>query len=160
MGFGAIELTTRTVSWLLGKGFTLSLHELEPYAKKVENLYQWHPFTGMTFTPNNVFQRGHPYQKERSLIVVDNHGFLSNVPPTLEYQKSPNEIRIATIGASTTASINLSYDENWPGHLGTLLQNALPAKKIRVINAGVPDLTLPKALEIWLYVSYHLAQML
>ena len=138
VGFGAIELTTRTVSWLLGKGFTLSLHELEPYAKKVKNLYQWHPFTGITFTPNNVFQGGHPYQKERSLIVVDHHGFLSNVPPTLEYKKSPNEIRIATIGASTTASINLSYDENWPGHLGTLLQNALPAKKIRVINAGVP----------------------
>jgi hypothetical protein len=52
MGFGTIELTTRTISWVSGKGFTLSLHELEPYDKEVESLYQWHPFTGMTFMPN------------------------------------------------------------------------------------------------------------
>jgi lysophospholipase L1-like esterase len=137
VGFSAIELTTRTVSWLSGKGFTLSLHELEPYDKKVEKLYQWHPFTGMIFRPNNVFQGGHPYQEGRSLILVDNHGFLSNTP-FLEYPKSSNEIRIATIGASTTASVNLSYNENWPGYLGTLVQKALPDKKIRIINAGIP----------------------
>jgi lysophospholipase L1-like esterase len=87
--------------------------------------------------PNTVFQGSHPSQKEHSLILVDNHGFLSNVS-LLEYQKSPNEIRIATIGASTTANINLSYDENWPGYLGTLIQKALPDKKLSVINAGVP----------------------
>ncbi|MEK8015913.1 MAG: SGNH/GDSL hydrolase family protein [Candidatus Parabeggiatoa sp.] len=137
VGLSAIELTTRIISGLSGKGFTLSLDELEPYDKQVESLYQWHPFTGITFMPNNSFQGGHPYQKEPSSIVVDKHGFLANVS-TLKYQKSSNEIRIATIGASTTANIYLSYDDNWPGYLGRLVQNALPDKKIKVINAGVP----------------------
>lgn len=137
VGYGTIELATRTLSWFSGKGFTLALDELEPYDKEVESLYQWHPFTGIIFEPNAIFQAGHPHQEESSVNFVDQHGFLAK-DNTLDYQKSANEIRIATIGGSTTASINLPYDKNWPGAVGLLVHKALPDRKIRVINAGIP----------------------
>jgi len=50
VGFSAIELATRSLSWLSGKGFTLALHELEPYDKEIDDLYQWHPFTCIIFS--------------------------------------------------------------------------------------------------------------
>jgi lysophospholipase L1-like esterase len=145
IGFGTIELTTRSISWLSGKGFTLGLHELEPYDQEVENIYQWHPFTGIIFRPNFAFEAGHPNQEQPSMILVDKHGFLAK-DNTLEYQKSANEIRIATIGGSTTANMNLFYDENWPGALGLLVQEALPDKQIRVINAGIPGFDTAQSL--------------
>jgi hypothetical protein len=135
--FGAVELITRTVSWAMGKGFTLALHELEPYDRAATSIYQWHPFTGITFRANRMFEAGHPRQEESVWIKVDKYGFLAK-EQTLSYEKADNEIRIATIGASTTANINLEYEENWPGKLGSLIQQALPSKKITVINAGVP----------------------
>jgi lysophospholipase L1-like esterase len=134
---GAIELTTRTVSWLTGKGFVLALHELEPYDRAIESIYRWHPFTGIIFRPNNRFWGSHPNSKKKALIFVDKHGFLAK-DQTLEYEKPENEIRIATIGASTTANLNLSFEENWPGYLGMLVQKAIPNRYIRVINAAVP----------------------
>ena len=135
--FGTIELSTRIISWLTGKGFLLSLHEYEPYDRYVERIYQWHPFTGITFRPNITFKGSHPNQANHSPIIVDHHGFLSD-GQTLTSERSADEIRIATIGASTTANINLSYSENWPGYLGNLVQKTFPNKKVRVINAGVP----------------------
>lgn len=134
---GAIELTTRTISWLSGNGFTLSLHELDPYDRRIKDIYQWHPFTGFTFKPNIRFAGSHPNQEKKSARSTDKHGFLSR-NNDLEYRKPPNEIRIATIGGSTTASINLEYDQNWPGYIGNLLKDEFPAKDIRVINAGTP----------------------
>lgn len=134
---GVIELTTRTISWFAGKGFVLSLHELEPYDKAIESIYHWHPFTGIIFRPNNHFLGSHPNSKKKAPIFVDKHGFLAK-DQALEYEKPDNEIRIATIGASTTANLNLSFEENWPGHLGILLQKAIPNRDIRVINAAVP----------------------
>ncbi len=135
--FGIAELLTRTVSWISGKGFTLALHELEAYDPGISKIYQWHPFTGMTFRPSILFEGSHPYQKKKALVLVNNRGFLAK-DKTLPYEKAANEIRIATVGGSTTASIGLSFEENWPGQLGSLLQQAFPNKKITVINAGVP----------------------
>ena len=136
-GFSVIELTTRVISWFSGTGFILSLHELEPYDKPVESLYQWHPFTGFIWKPQVAFLGSHPNQETEAAIVVDKHGFLAP-DDTLKYQKADNEIRIATIGGSTTANINLSFEENWPGYLGALVQKELPEQKVRVINAGIP----------------------
>ncbi len=135
--FGTIELTTRLISWFSGKGFVISLHEYDPYDSHIKHLYQWHPFTGLIFRPDNSFRGSHPHQANHSAIIVDHYGFLSDGHP-LAAEKHGDEIRIAAIGASTTANINLSYSENWPGYLGNLVQKALPDKKIRVINAGVP----------------------
>jgi len=78
----------------------------------------------------------HPGSNKKSLIFVDKYGFLDK-DQTLEYDKPANEIRIATIGASTTANISLPFNENWPGLLGSLVQKHFPNKNIRVINAGV-----------------------
>jgi lysophospholipase L1-like esterase len=135
--FGTLELSTRLISWIAGKGFTLSLHEYDPLDKDVTGIYQWHPFTGITFKPKVVFTGSHPQQKSKARIYVDQHGFLTD-GNILSYEKSADEIRIAFIGASTTANINLSFEENWPGYLGRLLENELPDKKITIINAAVP----------------------
>jgi lysophospholipase L1-like esterase len=135
--FAAVELATRTVSWARGGGFTLALHELDPYDSGIENIYQWHPFTGFTFRPNSVVEGSHPSEQKKALVVVDRYGFLAG-DHELSFEKADNEVRIVTIGASTTASLNLTFNENWPGKLGLLLQQALPSQKIRVINAAVP----------------------
>ncbi len=133
----AAELVTRTVSWASGKGFTLALHELDPYDREITDIYEWHPFTGFVFKTNNVIEGSHRRQQGRSHLLVDRHGFLA-MDRGLDVQKPHNEIRIATIGASTTANLNLSFEENWPGRLGALVQQALPDTSVRVINAGVP----------------------
>lgn len=135
--FITIELAVRTISWATGKGFTLALHELDPTDQAVTNVYQWHPFTGFTYRPNISFVGSHPYQLEKARVFVDQHGFLAK-DQGLTLEKSANEIRIATIGASTTANIGLEFDDNWPGRLGLLVQQSLPAKTIRIINAAVP----------------------
>jgi lysophospholipase L1-like esterase len=133
----AIELTTRAVSWVSGKGFTLSLHELDPFDPRIYEIYKWHPFTGFIFNPNVKFAGSHPNQKSKAIVSVDKHGFLSE-DNTLGFVKEKNEIRIATIGGSTTANINLPFNENWPGYIGHLIQKMFPEKKISVINAGTP----------------------
>ena len=134
---GTIELATRTISWVSANGFTLSLHELDPYDRKIKDIYQWHPFTGFTFAESTTFVGSHPNQDSKAIIKTDKYGFLTN-GQELEYNKIPNEIRIATIGGSTTANINLQFDKNWPGHIGGSLQKNFPNKHFRVINAGVP----------------------
>ena len=135
--FSVLELATRTISFVSGNGFFLSLDELDPYDKAVESIYQWHPFTGFIMKPGVAFQGGHPSQKERAIKFVDKYGFLAG-DDTLTYAKEENEIRIATIGASTTANFNLPFEINWPGHLGILLKEKFPQKKISIINAGTP----------------------
>lgn len=135
--FGSIELTTRTISWLSGNGFTLSLHELDPYNQKIKDLYRWHPFTGFIFQPNIKFLGSHPNQKARAEIFTDKYGFLSG-DLGLTYDKPSDEIRIACIGGSTTPNINLEFTKNWPGRLADLIQRHFPEKAIRVINAGTP----------------------
>jgi len=132
-----VEFTTRTISWVTGKGFTLSLHELDPFDPEIEGIYKWHPFTGLIFNPNTEFIGSHPNQKSKAKVFVDKHGFLSE-DNTLDFVKTKNEIRIATIGGSTTANVGLTYDENWPGYLGNLIKASFPEKEIRIINAGTP----------------------
>ncbi len=135
--FAIIELSTRIVSGVRGDGFALALHELDATDAAINDIYQFHPFTGFTFKPNQEFPGGHPRQKELALIRTDAHGFLTG-PERLTLQKGEDEIRIAMIGASTTANIWLNFEENWPGRLGEKIRHALPAKNVTVINAGVP----------------------
>jgi lysophospholipase L1-like esterase len=134
-----IELVIRVVSWLTGNGFFLALHELDPYNESIETIYRWHPFTGYTFRPAIEILGSHPALATQALVYTDRHGFLvptkgENIPE----RKLPGEIRIATIGASTTANIALEWNENWPGYLGRLVQAAFSDRRVRVINAGVP----------------------
>jgi lysophospholipase L1-like esterase len=132
-----IELSTRAISWVNGKGFFLGLHELEAWDRGVSDLYAWHPFTGFRFNKSMKFQGSHPNQPTTSIKQTNEHGFLSD-GESLGYRKGENEIRIATIGGSTTANLNLNYIDNWPGRIGALVQQAHPDKKITVINAAIP----------------------
>lgn len=143
--FAVIELTTRTVSWVRGDGFGLALHELDATDSAVTEIYQFHPFTGFIFRPDRVFVAGHPDQEELTEIRTDEHGFLS-ATGTLPIAKSADEIRIATIGASTTANVNLTFEQNWPGRLGDLVQQALPDKRVTVINAGIPGFNTAQSI--------------
>ena len=61
-------------------------------------------------------------------------------------EKAKDEIRIATIGASTTANLNLNYEDNWPGKLGALLQSEFPDKQVTVINAGIPGFNTAQSI--------------
>ncbi len=140
-----IELSTRTISMLSGKGFFLGLEELEAWDEKINSIYRWHPFTGFTFEKNTRFTGGHSNLKERSQVYTDEHGFLTNGKP-LQIKKELGEVRIATIGASTTANIGLNYEDNWPGHLGNLIQAKHPDKKITIINAGIPGFTSAQSI--------------
>jgi lysophospholipase L1-like esterase len=132
-----IELTTRTISFVQGKGFTLALHELDPYNQKIKNIYKWHPFVGFTFKPMENFTTSYRNQKQISQVFIDKYSFLTK-DFSLKIEKNINEFRIATIGGSTTANINLTFDQNWPGYLGNIIQKKYPEKVIRVINAGIP----------------------
>ncbi|MFP4446941.1 MAG: hypothetical protein ACLFPD_11930 [Desulfosudaceae bacterium] len=49
-----MELTTRSVSWMTGHGFTLGADELEAYDPGIESIYTGHPFTGFTFRPDRT----------------------------------------------------------------------------------------------------------
>jgi lysophospholipase L1-like esterase len=132
----SLELSTRIISLVSGNGFVLNVAEKESYDDSITDLYQFHPFTGFIFTPGS-FRGGHVDQKIYSTIYVDNNSFLCN-GYIIPLKKEDNEIRIATIGASTTANINLNFDENWPGQLVNKLQQKFPGKKITLINAAVP----------------------
>ncbi len=135
--FAVVELATRIVSWAGGSGFSLTLHELDATDADVADLYQWHPFVGFTLRPEIGIEGSHSEQAHRSHVFVDKHAFLA-ADNSLSYVKEPDEIRIAASGGSTTANLNLDYEHNWPGALGIKVQQALPNKKIRVINAGTP----------------------
>ncbi len=135
--FSSMEIATRTISWISGNGFTLAIHEVDPTDKIIKKIYKWHPFVGFTFNPMSTFIGSHQNDKDPVEISIDHHGFLSK-NNELELTKKNNEIRIATIGGSTTANVNLTFDQNWPGYLGNLIQQEFPEKIIRVINAGIP----------------------
>ena len=140
-----IEVTTRLVSWVSGDGFTLALHERDATDEAITDIYQFHPFTGFVFKPRRKFIAGHPGQETQSEILVNDHGFLSD-RLSMPLEKADDEIRIATIGASTTANINLNYEDNWPGKLGALLQAEFPDKQVTVINAGIPGFNTAQSI--------------
>ncbi|MFH1981727.1 MAG: SGNH/GDSL hydrolase family protein [Pseudomonadota bacterium] len=134
---GFLEIGTRLYSAATGRGWQLQLHERDPGDRAIRDIYQWHPFTGFTFKPDANLIAGHPNQREQANIYTDQYGFLSD-GQELILEKPESEIRIAAIGGSTTACINLPFEKTWPGYLGQLLKNAISGKTIRIINAGVP----------------------
>jgi lysophospholipase L1-like esterase len=135
--FTVVELSTRLISWVNGNGFTLALHELDADDPGLESIYMWHPFVGYIFRPSSRIKAGHPNQKSMAVVNVDRHGFLAK-DDGLTRMKPPDEIRLAFIGGSTTAGLNLNFQENWPGRVGDWVQDRLPGKTVRTINAGVP----------------------
>lgn len=134
---GSVELATRTLSWVRGRGFAIGLDERPPYDRRVTGIYRWHPFTGLTLKPGSQILGSHPNQEGRVRVTVDAHGFLSDGSP-LGAVKPADEIRLAFIGASTTANLNLAFEDNWPGRLARRVEARRPGRRVRVINAAVP----------------------
>ncbi|GMR21471.1 MAG: hypothetical protein BMS9Abin36_2072 [Gammaproteobacteria bacterium] len=132
-----IELVTRSVSYVSGNGFTLALHELDPLDQEIRDIYVWHPFTGFIYRKNTVFEGSHPNSKKKARIFIGADGFMTG-GPGLEIDKKPNEIRIAVIGASTSANVNLTFEENWPGVIAARVARKFPHKTVTVLNAAVP----------------------
>jgi len=143
--FAVIELATRTVAWTKGHGFALALDELDATDAAITDIYQFHPFTGFILKPNRTLISGHRRQEGASRNVTDGHGFLSE-SGSLPLAKGSDEIRIATIGASTTANVNLSYAENWPGLLGAMVTEHFPDRRVTVINAAVPGFNTAQSI--------------
>jgi lysophospholipase L1-like esterase len=63
----------------------------------------------------------------------DSHGFRN---PELAPVKSPDVVRIACLGGSTTYGHQLEASQAWPARLAQLLVDE--GKRVEVINAGVP----------------------
>ena len=57
--------------------------------------------------------------------------------PEFSEEKSPNTIRIITLGDSTTFGWGMADDQTWPAKLEQYLQAEIKGKEIEVINAGV-----------------------
>lgn len=141
----SVELVTRISSAIQGKGFTIALHELDPDDRRIRTIYRWHPFAGFVIKPNSQFVASHPSLSKTSVITVDRHGFISS-DNALGYNKPANEVRIAIIGASTSANLHLGYDENWPGILEAMLRQQYQDKSIRIINAAVPGFNTAQSM--------------
>lgn len=135
--FTVVEFSTRLISWMTGNGFTLAFHEIDANDNAMKHIYQWHPFVGYVFRPLNRFEAGHPNQDSKAVIFVDRHGFLAR-DDTLTRSKPADEIRLAFIGGSTTACLNLPFEKNWPGRVAAMVERAMPGKTVRAINAGIP----------------------
>ena len=53
---GTVEISTNPSDLAIqGDGFFLSLSEKSAYDKDIEDIYAWHPFTGIIHNPNISF---------------------------------------------------------------------------------------------------------
>lgn len=60
--------------------------------------------------------------------------------------KPAGEIRIMTIGGSTTAAEEVGEEETYPAQLQALLRARFAGRHIRVVNAGIPSYSVKNAL--------------
>ncbi|MCP4314253.1 MAG: hypothetical protein GY790_23615, partial [Bacteroidetes bacterium] len=92
--------------------------------KTQEPYFQEHPFSAFSWIPNARFSRQ----------TVNQDGFVST--RDIPFEKAPDEIRIVTLGGSSTVG-NGNLDENtYPRKLESFLQGRFPDKKITVINGA------------------------
>jgi len=64
-------------------------------------------------------------------------------------EKPPGEVRIVCLGGSTTAGEEVLDPQTYPAQLQVILRERLPARSIRVINAGVPTYALKHSLDLY-----------
>jgi lysophospholipase L1-like esterase len=82
--------------------------------------------------------RGRPGRYEKEVKkTINQHGFIST--PEMTLAKPKNAIRIAFLGASSTAGtgINLADQDTWPWQVGQQLQDKLKHIKIEFINGAL-----------------------
>jgi lysophospholipase L1-like esterase len=90
-----------------------------------------------------VPRAGYHLQGTRTDIRINAHGFRGE---EIARVKPPACVRIACIGASATFCRESSTNAaTWPARLEAALRAAYPARRIEVINAGVPGYVLATA---------------
>ncbi len=103
--------------------------------------------TGLRLKPNmNGVIKDHRLSHQNIEIKTDSLGFRNaELGP-----KENNEIRILVLGDSITLGDYVADENTYPKQLEALLQKDLPAKKIRMINAGVGGIDLETSYHIFL----------
>ena len=88
-------------------------------------------------------------------VHINSHGTRG---PEFQSQKTPNTIRILSLGDSRTFGWGLSESEAYSDQLRRLLQNKVgPGRKIEVLNAGVNAWSYPQMLVYFrdVAINYH-----
>lgn len=78
----------------------------------------------------------HPFLQVRSKGAVDHvnqHGFRGDA---MKVPKPAGELRIVTLGGSTTLGVNNPYEDTWPRQLEKRLRARAPEARVQVQNAG------------------------
>jgi lysophospholipase L1-like esterase len=66
--------------------------------------------------------------------------------PDISPERSPNSLRLAFIGSSTTYDANSSETENWPARTAALLKDALHGCDVDFVNAASPGYSSTQTL--------------
>jgi uncharacterized protein YjbI with pentapeptide repeats/lysophospholipase L1-like esterase len=106
--------------WWAARIFTDSDFNFQPgYVK--EEIYPCEEFSG----------EGGCFKK-----TFNSYGFRG---PEFQEQKHEVDLRIFTLGGSTTFGVAAKVDETWPAHLQRIINEKITDKKIEVINFGKSD---------------------
>lgn len=86
--------------------------------------FQYHPFSAFSWIPNARFLKQ----------TVNSHGFVST--REIPFERNSNELRIITLGGSSTVGNGNVDEETYPRIFEELLQEKFSAKQINVINGA------------------------
>ena len=82
------------------------------------------------FRPSNVI---HDFWV--STATINSEGFRG---PEFRWSKKPGTFRVVCLGDSGTFGWNVGDDEGYPARLEALLTQAMPGRRVEVVNMGVP----------------------
>ena len=103
-------------------------------------IYESHPHSWYRVRPENEFR----VFGGRHRVETDAHGFRS---PEVASTKPDNALRIAFLGGSTTFNSEASSNDATVAlQTARLLERALPARRVEVLNAGTPGYTTMESL--------------
>lgn len=97
-------------------------------------VFERHPFAAFTWVPNARFARQ----------TVNGDGFVST--PQVPLEKAAGELRIVTLGGSSTVGLGNADDDTYPRVLERLLRARFPDAAITVINAAAGGYATPESL--------------
>lgn len=99
-----------------------------------EPYFQYHPFAAFNWIPNARFLKQ----------TVSSQGFVST--REIPFAKEPGELRIITLGGSSTVGNGNVDEQTYPRILERLLQARFPGRKINVINGAAGGYTTRESL--------------
>lgn len=101
---------------------------------------------GKRLVPNaHVVIRNHYLSKKDVAMDINSLGFRDTEPAP---QRAPGELRILALGDSITWSDYLQADEVYVERAQRYLSEALPGRRVEVVNAGVGDVGLKEEVDL------------